>query len=151
MYEGGIRVPFLVSWPGHIKAGRESDHIGAFWDMFPTFLDIAGIEAQPYQIDGISLYPELMGKRNQKDHEYLYWEFHEQGGRVAILQYPWKGIRYGVNQDPDSPLELYNLISDPGEENNVAAEQPELIERFNRLLKEARVASETFTSKGLDR
>lgn len=149
LYEGGIRVPFVVRWPGQITAGSVSKHVSAFWDMFPTFTELAGGEKPDY-LDGISIVPSLIGKGKQKEHKYLYWEFHERKGRVAVLMDQWKGIRYNVNEDPDSPLELYNLNNDPEEKQNVAAANPDIVKKINEILKNARVASPDFKLKGLD-
>ena len=130
LYEGGIRVPFIARWKGHIKAGRTSDHVAAFWDFFPTVADLVGKEIPADKgIDGISYLPELTGKGKQQKHDYLYWEFHEINGRQAILMDNWKAIRYNVSKG--EPMQLYNLDEDPGERNDVAAEHPELIEKFD--------------------
>nr|MCU0409263.1 arylsulfatase [Bacteroidales bacterium] len=80
MYEGGIRCPLLVRWPAQVKPGKKSDHISAFWDIMPTLAEITGAEI-PVAIDGISFLPALKGRKQDK-HEYLYWEFHEQGGKI---------------------------------------------------------------------
>lgn len=143
LYEGGIRVPFIVRWPGKVAANSTSDHIGAFWDFFPTAVELAGAESNAV-IDGISIVPTLLGQNDQAEHEYLYWEFFERGGRQAVRKGDWKGIRYDVNKDPESPLELYNLAEDLGEENNIAADHPEIVEELDRLLVEARTESPYF-------
>lgn len=136
LYDGGIRVPMIASWPGTIEAGSYSDHISAFWDFFPTAAELADAPAQS-DIDGISLVPTLLGQTDQPEHEYLYWEFPARGGRIAIRHGNWKGVRYNVSADPDSPLELYNLATDPGETHNVAAQHPELVAQLNAFIKEA--------------
>ena len=141
LYEGGIRVPFIVSWPGTIAQGHVSDHPSAFWDLFPTLADLTGFNSG--ETDGISFLPELLGEEQAK-HPFLYWEFHEMGGRQAILADPWKAVRLNVGKDPHGPLELYNLESDPFEENNVADEHPDLVETFARMMEEERVPSEKF-------
>jgi arylsulfatase A-like enzyme len=141
LYEGGVRVPMIAYWPGTIEEGRVSDHVSAFWDVLPTLSDLTGFEVQ--QSDGISFLPTLLGEE-QPTHKFLYWEFHERGGKQAILSDPWKAVRLGVGKDPDGPLELYNLDEDPYEENNVADNYPELVERFSRMMKEERVPSAKF-------
>ncbi len=141
LYEGGIRVPFIVSWPGTIEGGRESDHISAFWDVVPTLAELTGFELA--ETDGISFLPELMGER-QSPHELLYWEFHERGGKQAILKDGWKAIRLNVGDDPEGQLELYNLTTDPAEKKNVADEHPVLVAEFSRIMKNERVPSEEF-------
>jgi arylsulfatase A len=142
LYEGGIHVPMIACWPGKIRAGATTAHLSAFWDILPTFAEIAGAET-PKGLDGISFLPTLLNYPGQKQHDYLYWEFHEQRGRVAIRQGQWKGVRYNVAVNPDSPLELYDLSNDPGEEHNVAAQNPEVVRNLDRLLKQARIASHT--------
>jgi len=141
LYEGGIRVPFIVSWPGTIEGGRESDHISAFWDVVPTLAELTGFELD--ETDGISFLPELMGKQ-QSPHELLYWEFHERGGKQAVLKDGWKAIRLNVGDDPEGQLELYNLETDPAEKQNVADEHPELVTEFSRIMKDERVPSKEF-------
>ncbi len=126
LYEGGIRVPLIARWPGKIKPGTKSDHISAFWDLLPTLTDIAGLDS-PQQIDGISFLPTLMNLE-QPEHDYLYWEFHERGGRRAIRKDNWKVILYDVKTDNPKPAELYDLAKDPSEETNIASEHPEIIE-----------------------
>jgi arylsulfatase A len=137
LYEGGIRVPFIAYWPGTIKAGSVNNDPLAMWDLYPTFQKLAGIPVSN-KIDGISLMPSLMGKR-QPDHKYMYWEFHEQGGKQAVRLGPWKGIRLDISLRPDSPIELYNIDTDPGEKTNVAADHPEIVRRIAIIMKEAHV------------
>lgn len=141
LYEGGVRVPFLVSWPGSIRGGRVSDHIAAFWDVLPTVADLAGFEAE--ETDGISFLSELLGEEQQK-HDMLYWEFHERGGKQALLTDEWKAVRLNVGKDPDGTLELYHLTTDPGEQHNVALEHAELVEKFSKMMQEARNPSQHF-------
>lgn len=144
LYEGGIRVPMMVKWPSKIEAGSKSDHISAFWDVFPTFSDIAGVNT-PDNIDGISFLPELLGQDDQKEHEYLYWEFHEKGGRQAVRKGNWKAVKYNVLKNPNATVELYDLTSDIGETNNVADAHPEIVEQMEVILNEARTPSDVFT------
>ena len=133
MYEGGIRTPFIVSWPGVIPAGTVSYHVSAFWDFLPTMCDLIG-EPIPVSSDGISYLPTLRGKGEQKKHDYLYWEFHEQGGEQAILKDNWKLIKLKVDTPLKSKFELYNLNADPGERMNVASQYPEKVEEMCHLL-----------------
>lgn len=136
LYEGGIRVPFVVRWPGRVEAGAVSDHIGAFWDIMPTLAEI-GNTSQPQYTDGISLLPTLLGQPNrQRRHAYLYWEFHEGGGKQAVRQGHWKAVRLGV-KDTDVPrLELYDLATDPAERHNVADRYPEVAKALARTMDE---------------
>ncbi len=141
LYEGGVRVPFIVSWPGVIEEGGVSDHPSAFWDVLPTLGDLTGFEMEG--TDGISFLPELLGEKQTK-HKFLYWEFHEQGGKQAILMDDWKAVRLDVGKDPHGPIELYNLDSDPSEEQNVAEAHPDLVEAFSRMMEEERKPSAKF-------
>jgi len=141
LYEGGLRVPFLVSWPGHIQGGTTSDHVSAFWDVLPTVADLAGFDTP--ERDGISFLPTLKGEEQIK-HDYLYWEFHEQGGKQAMLKGEWKAVRLNVGKDPRGPLELYNLESDPKESQDVASEYPDLVAEFEQAIKYARLPSVIF-------
>ena len=140
LYEGGMRVPFLVRWPGRVAPASTTDHLTAFWDVLPTMAELTG-QPIPADADGISFLPTLLGEKGQKKHDYLYWEFHEQKGHVAIRKGNWKGVRYKVAIDPDSPLELYDLSSDPGEQHNVARQHPEVVAELDKLIKGARTVS----------
>jgi len=145
LYEGGIRVPMIASWPGKITPGSKSDFVSAFWDIFPTFSEIVGVEP-PKDIDGVSILPTLLGNEaDQKKHEYLYWEFHEKGGRQAVRKGKWKAVRYDVFKNPDGPLELYDLEKDQGEENNIASEHLDVVADMEHILKTARTPSDIFT------
>jgi uncharacterized sulfatase len=129
LYEGGIRVPFIASWPGHIKPNTTSDHPSAFWDYLPTACEIAGIDP-PAGIDGISYLPTLLGGQ-QKQHEYLYWKYDELGNqKAAVRSAQWKAVSPGT----DKPVELYDLSVDVGEQNNLAEEQPEVLARLVTIM-----------------
>jgi uncharacterized sulfatase len=132
LYDGGIRVPFLARWPGKVKAGSVNKHVGYFGDLMATAAELAGVPA-PSGLDSISFAPTLLG-RPQRQHEYLYWEFHERGFKQAVRMDDWKAVRLGVNK----PIELYNVKSDIGEQRDVASQHPELIERFTKLFANAR-------------
>ena len=144
LYEGGIRVPMIAVWPGKINPGSVTNHISAFWDILTTFSDILNVPFNA-ETDGISFLPTLLGENSQKQHEYLYWEFHELGGRVAARKDNWKAVRYNVLKDVNAPLELYDLANDIGEVNNVASEHPEIVNEMNNILKNARTESEVFS------
>jgi len=145
LYEGGIRVPMIAVWNGKIVAGSKTDHISAFWDVFPTVAEISGASV-PEDIDGISFLPTLLGNdKEQEEHEYMYWEFHERGGRQAVRKGNWKLVRYNVLNPEKTTTELYNLETDLGEENNVAEEHPEIVEELSQIMKNARTDSEVFT------
>jgi arylsulfatase A-like enzyme len=139
LYEGGIRVPFIVHWKGKIKPAI-SHQPAAFWDLYPTFLQMAAIPVAK-TIDGISLLPSLTKKGKQEQHRYFYWEFHENNGKQAIRWKHWKGIRLNVGKDSNAPLELYDLNTDPGEQNNVASKYPAIVKHMEQILKEAHVSN----------
>ena len=142
LYEGGIRVPMIAFWEGKIVAGSTSDHVSAFWDFLPTVAEVAGVKA-PENTDGISYLPALLGKE-QKQHEYLYWEFHESEGRQAVRKGDWKLVLYQVLNPEKTTVELYNLADDIGEENNVADKYPEVVKELTELMKRARTDSKDF-------
>lgn len=143
LYEGGIREPMIARWPGKIKAGSTTDLVSAFWDVMPTLAEIAGIPA-PKNIDGISFLPSLTGNGTQVKHETLYWEFHEQDGRQALRKGDWKLVRYHVFTPEKTTTELYNLKMDIGEEKNVAAEHPKVVNEMLEILKHSRNDSDVF-------
>ncbi|MEC9091066.1 MAG: arylsulfatase [Planctomycetota bacterium] len=128
--DGGIRVPLVVSWPGKIKPASQSNHIGAFWDVLPTLAQVGGGGAQvPKDCDGISLLPTLLGKGQQPKHKNLFWAFFEGKGARAIRKENWKAVQQPIQ----SPVRLYNLSDDLGEQNDLASQYPE---RVNQLVAE---------------
>jgi arylsulfatase A len=134
LYEGGIRVPFIARWPGKIKPGSTSDHVSASWDILPTCAKLAGVEV-PEGIDGLSMAPTLLGQpRQQKEHEFLYWEFKE---KQAVRMGDWKAVRLGGE---DSRLELYNLESDLGEKKDLSQRHPEIRAKIREILNTSRDA-----------
>jgi len=145
VYEGGIRVPFIIRWPGKITPGSVTDHISAFWDILPTFTDAAGIDISKDDVDGVSFLPTLLNQPDQqKQHPYLYWEFHEQGGKQAVRMGQWKAVRRDVKKKSNPPVELYDLSKDIGEEKNVADQHPEIVNQMARIMKNARTANTKF-------
>lgn len=132
LYEGGIRVPTIIRWPGKVASGSTSDTISGFQDWFATFADFAGAKAEAH--DGVSLKPLLTGKGQMRGHSHLYWEFLEQGGKQAVLKGKWKAVRRNWNAKPNGPIELYDLSKDVGEESNVAASHPELITEMTEIM-----------------
>jgi arylsulfatase len=134
VYEGGIREPLIVRWPGRIKPGTVSDLVSAHYDAMPTLAEIAGVKP-PKETDGISYLPTLLGKPDQqKQHAHLFWDFAGYGGQLAIRMGRWKGVKQKVAKNPDTPLELYDLDTDIGEKTNVAAKYPEVVAKIERLL-----------------
>lgn len=132
VHEGGIRVPMIASWPGKIKAGTTSGHVSAFWDVLPTLAAVAEAEA-PAATDGISFLPTLLGKENQKEHRFLYWEFPAYEGQQAVRMGQWKGIRKNIFKG-NMDIELYNLETDIREEHNVASQHPEVVKQIAAIM-----------------
>lgn len=147
VYEGGIRVPFIVHWPAQIKQPAVSNHVSAFWDIMPTFADLAGVNLPKAGIktDGISLYPTFTGNSaQQKTHAYLYWEFHEaKTSSQAVRLGNWKAVR----QSPTGPLELYDLSQDESETKNIAPENPAVVKKMESILAKAREPHELWPLK----
>jgi len=141
LYEGGIRVPMIVNWPGKVKAGTKSDHIGAFWDLMPTFAEICN--RKPEYTDGISFLPELLS-RKQNIHESLYWEFHESGGRQAVRMDQWKGIRQNIISDPNAPIELYDLKNDPEEKKDLSKKYKDIVKTMRTVMDQQHVENDDF-------
>lgn len=134
LYEGGIRVPMIASWPTKIEKGVTSTHVSAFWDVLPTFAEITNAKIT-HKIDGISFLPTLLNKP-QIAHKFLYWEFHgSKSAQAAIINGKWKALRKFEN-NIFSPLEVYNLVTDPEEKNNVANQNPEILKKALKIFKE---------------
>jgi arylsulfatase A-like enzyme len=142
VYEGGIRVPMIARWPGRIEPGSTTDLISAFWDVLPTVGEAAGFDV-PDTLDGLSFLPTLLGRpEEQHHHEHLYWEFHGRwDGAQAVRMGRWKGVRLGGHADPDAPIEVYDMDSDPGETTDVAESHPEEVRRIREIMN-ARTASD---------
>ncbi|HYT66272.1 MAG TPA: arylsulfatase [Vicinamibacterales bacterium] len=135
LYEGGIRVPMIASWPGTIPAGRVSAHPWAHWDIFPTVAELTGAKT-PDGLDGLSMTHALRG-RKQRAHDFFYWEFHERGFQQAVRMGRWKAVRL----KKDAPLEIYDLESDPREEHDVAAAHADVVKKIEAYLLTARTDS----------
>ena len=142
LHEGGIRVPLIVDWPGHVAAGSTCDLAVANWDIFPTILGLIGNGAQDVtEMDGIDLAPVILGTGQPADRSHLYWEFHSRGGMQAVRMGRWKGLRVGAHADAKAPIELFDLQSDPNEQNDVASQHPEVVRRIDELMKTSRTVS----------
>jgi arylsulfatase A-like enzyme len=145
LYEGGLRVPFAVTWPGQIPAGRVSEHLGYFPDVLPTIAELVQAPLT-FEVDGLSLVPELLGDQvaghPQATHEYLYWE-HNQW--TAIRQGSWRAVKPG-KQDS---WELYDVSSDPAESRDLSQAQPDQLARLIALAQGARqpVQTGSYTSR----
>ncbi|MEX0686699.1 MAG: arylsulfatase [Balneolales bacterium] len=142
LHEGGIRVPMIVAWEGHIEPGSSTDHITAFWDIMPTLNELAGI-ASPEDIDGISFLPVLKGNElDQEQHEYLYWEYPGRGGQQAVRMGNWKALRKNIKSEGRLEIELYNLADDIREQHNIASEFPQIVNEVELIMKNARTVPE---------
>jgi len=144
LYEGGIREPFIARWPGKVLPGTVSDHISAFWDFLPTACEIAGV-AVPENTDGISYLPTLLGKDMQAEHEYVYWEYYGKGGKKAVRKGQWKAVVNDLYKNPKSPVELYDLESDPGETSNIADQHQEIVSELDSIMDAASSPSGVFS------
>ncbi|NOY36429.1 MAG: arylsulfatase [Chlorobi bacterium] len=150
VYEGGIRVPLVVRWPGKIIARMVSDHIGAFQDVMPTLLEITGNKNRvPPDIDGISFTPTLLGKGEQQEHPYLYMEFSSYGGQQMVRMDNWKGIRRNIFKD-SLQIHLYNLAEDPGETRDVASDHPDIVKKMKKIMLKEHITSSAFPFLQLD-
>jgi uncharacterized sulfatase len=139
LYEGGIRVPTIASWPGRIKPGQVSDMIGAFWDVPPTLAELAGAAAKmPKDIDGLSFVPTLLHERAQAEHKSLYWVFYERGGAQALRMGQWKAVQQPMNK----PIQLYDLSKDLGETTDLAAQHPQIVKEMESEMQAAFKANE---------
>ncbi|MEM8735705.1 MAG: arylsulfatase [Planctomycetota bacterium] len=147
LYEGGIRAPLIARWPGQIEADSVSSLISAHWDMLPTFCELAKVDP-PSQIDGISIVNELTGDGEQAQHEYLYWEFYERGGKRAARIGDWKAVQLNLNKRSDPAIELYHLPTDVSEKRDVATEHPDLISKAKSIFTQASAPSEFWSFRG---
>jgi arylsulfatase len=149
LYEGGIRIPMIVSWPNKVIPGSTSNHISSFYDILPTLCDIAGANI-PNEIDGISFKNTLLNSK-QKTHDFLYWEFPSYKGQQAVRLSKWKGIRKNIF-DGNMEIELYNLEDDILEENDLSKEYPDIIKRIEKIMIQEHETSELdrFKFKELD-
>jgi len=134
--DGGIRVPAIAWWPGHVTPGTTSGHVAYFGDWLATAAELAGVAA-PSGLDSLSFAPTLLGRpADQARHDFLYWEFHEGGfQQAALYQGRWKGLRRGA---PDAPVRVFDLEADPAEKTDVAGGQPEMASRLDAYLRTAR-------------
>lgn len=162
LYEGGVRVPTIVRWPGHIPKAATTDAISGFEDWIPTVLDLIGASnAIPKNIDGISQAPVLL-TGTQQPRPFLYREFGGYKGQQTIRVGDWKAVRQNLvtagrqknnkknNKKPLGEIELYNIAQDISEQNNVADKHPKIVAKLKKLMKQQHVPSEDFPLKVLD-
>ncbi|HUC79578.1 MAG TPA: arylsulfatase [Flavisolibacter sp.] len=140
LYEGGIRIPFIVKWPGRVPADSTSNFIGAFWDVLPTFAAIS--KAKVSNTDGLSFLPALKGQAQTAQHEFLYWEFYENGFKQALRKGEWKAIRFYKNGKRDR-TELYNLNEDLGEKIDLSKTYTDKVTELEALMDKAHRPSES--------
>ena len=134
LYEGGIRVPFIARWPGKIKPNTSTNHLSVQYDMMPTFAELTGKPIS--NSDGISLLPVLFGNDiDQQAHDFLYFEYPENGGQIAVRIGSWKGVRKNIRKDSSSPWELYNLENDLQEQNDLSLFHHDIIEKMKLIAK----------------
>ncbi|NQZ78679.1 MAG: sulfatase-like hydrolase/transferase, partial [Ekhidna sp.] len=140
LYDGGTHAPFVAHWPSAIDPGQSTSHLAAFWDLKATLGDLAGTPLKG-ETDGVSFLPTLLGKGDQVQHDYLYWEFNERKGPLqALLKGDWKLI----HQVEKSAYELYNLQQDPSEKTDLSEQFPQELEELKSALATARTENDQF-------
>jgi len=143
LYEGGIRVPFLVRWPGKIPAGHISEHVGYHGDVFATVAELSGAAPQG-GLNSLSFVKAMVGSPGQDQHSHLYWESYEQGGAKAVRLGDWKGVARVRNSDK---IELYDLSKDLMEAMDVASSHPEVVKRLRSVMEREHTPSDYFPRK----
>jgi arylsulfatase len=150
VYEGGIRVPLVVKWPGKIAQGSRNDDPSALWDMLPTICELSGNEV-PAGTDGISLLPALLGNTGQETHESLYWEFPSYWGQAALIKEDWKLVVTKLVKGPDSTVvQLFNLREDIAESNDLSDEKQDLVKEMILEMKQSHSHSALFPFRELE-
>lgn len=148
LHEGGIRIPLIARWPGRIAPGKVSGHVGYFGDFLATFAELAAAPVPASARDSLSFSPTLLGRGSQAKHDYLYWEFYEEGvSQAVLLDGRWKGIRL---KSVTAPLQLYDLTTDPAEQTDLAAQHPDLVAKLADLMRTAHTDSDTWKIPGLN-
>lgn len=144
LYEGGIRVPFIARWPGHINPNTTTDLPAAFYDILPSLADLTGAQA-PAKTDGLTLLPTLLNHPNdQKPHDFFYWEFSSKTGSQAVRLGDFKGVRLDVKKNPNAPIALYDLKTDIAESTDIAEKRPDVVKRIAEIMKSQHVESKEF-------
>jgi arylsulfatase A len=133
LYEGGIRVPFIVNYPDKIIPNQTTNSVFAFWDFLPTACELTN-QPKPSGINGISFLPTLFAEKQTEKHKYLYWEFYEEGGKQAILWDNWKGIKLKTNNPNETRFELYNLSNDLSESDNIVDINPKIRKKMEKMM-----------------
>jgi len=143
VYEGGIRVPMIVDWKGHVKEGTQTDFMCSFWDLMPTLRRLIDRKAVIDGMDGVSLMPILTGTKGQQEHPYLYFEFQEMKGRQAVRQGDWKLVHMAIRSDEDY-YELFNIAEDPSETTDLSSQYPEKVMKLQKIMAEAHIPNPDF-------
>lgn len=143
--EGGIRLPLIVWAPGRVQNNVTNNHICASWDMLPTFADIANVKlSDSIKVDGISIYPTLIGdEKNQITHDYLFWEFHEKTGDMAVRKGNWKAIKTNIKSG-NPRIKLFDLSKDIHEDNDLSEMYPEVVSNMDSIMNVAHIESSVF-------
>ncbi len=141
VYEGGIRVPTIVRWPGKVEAGSMNSTPSYFPDWFPTVCEIAGAQ-KPEALDGVDLGPSLTQTAKVKRKKPMVWEFHGYSGQLAVNDFPWKAVRQKVKTKNPGAWELYNLKDDPNEATDLAQKKPEVLKRLIEISRSEHSLSE---------
>ena len=139
-YEGGVRVPFVVSWPKKIRSGRVVDDVSISYDLFATISELSGVD-ETYSTDGISLVDLFTDENISLDREYIYWEFPSYGGQQAARMGDFKALRKDIKKGNDK-IELYNLSEDIREQTDISSENPEIIKKFNDIFDREHIKSD---------
>jgi len=142
LYEGGIRVPMVVRWPGRVSPDSVTDHLSSHYDVLATLSEITGSKVSK-KTDGISFLSALEGRKRGKRHEFLLWDFPGYGGQIAVRMGRWKGIKTGLHKEPDASFQLYDLKKDPFEERDLASEKPKICEQIEEILARERTVPVT--------
>jgi arylsulfatase len=142
LHEGGIRVPMIARWPGKIKPGSITNHLSAHYDVMATLAELIDAKV-PKDTDGVSFLPTLVSRsKEQQSHEYLFWDYAGYGGQLAVRMGKWKGIKKNLKSNPNAAIEIYDLENDPSEQNDVAWKNPEVAERIEAIMLQARTTPE---------
>ena len=135
VYEGGIRIPFIAYWKGKIVPGSNSNLVSGHWDMFNTFAALSG--QKQTSPDGVSLLPELLGKEGQEQREFIYFEYPEKRGQIALRMGDWKGVKIDIKTNTNASWELYDLKNDPTEKNDLASQNPGVVKKIDSIQRKA--------------
>ena len=133
LYEGGIRVPFIVKWKGRIKENSTTDLVSVQYDLMATLTDLLNLRSVPN--DGISYLPALLNKpTHQKTRPYTYFEYPETGGQLAIHLGEWKGVKMNMKTNKNAAWQLYNLTTDRMESIDLSSAHPEIIKKLDEIV-----------------